>query len=288
MFTKRIEVCILFATLIAVGGCSSVTKLYKSVFNNANNPATNPANSSENTSPHLSGLCSQNNPAAKHRGIALQLGADGASLLSASGNLPNLQLGNSRLLLAENRINGATDSGPIKNFNLYGDLLNAAQGRFTNKQIFIFAGSPTPPTALDKSQWLSFTGKGHLSLAPSGGQSTDYSGKVTLNFNPATNLADLSVDLDQQAAPFIHLSWTQIAYCDGFFHSTGIGRYRLTAPSGRLTNLVGNSNDGTSGTAILSGLVYGDDSAEVAAFAFAISGVNNTIYALITLPRSQS
>ena len=127
-----------------------------------------------------------------------------------------------------------------------------------------------------------------MSLAPSGGKSTDYSGKVTLNINPTTNLADLRFDLDQRAAPFIHLNWTQIAYCDGFFHSTGVGRYRLIAPSGRLTNLVGNSNDGASGTAILSGLVYGDDSARVAAFAFAISGVNNTVYALITLPRSQS
>jgi len=277
--STQTEVCALFAVLVLASGCSSATKLYKTVFHSSD---------SSGNSIQKSELCAHNKPSARHRGIALQIGADGGKLLYAAGTLPGLQVGTSSLLLEDNKIDGAKESGPLDNFNVHGNLLNAAKGVFADKQIYVFAGSPTPAKVLDKSQWLTFMGKGSVSLYPSGGKITEYSGVATLNIDPTTNQVSFSFAVDKNTAPFIHLNWTQIAYCDGFFQSTGIGRSRLTAPSGRLTNLVGSSNDGTSGTAVLSGLLYGEDSAGVAAVALAISGVSSTVYAVISIPRTSS
>lgn len=278
--STQIEVCILFAALASISGCSSATKLYRSVFHGSDNPLHN--------TPEITEFCTNNKATTRHSGIALQVGSGGVTLLSANGNLPNLQVGTSSLVLYQNEIEGAKASEPIANFDLSHGTLSAAKGEIANRKIFLFAGSPTPKKVLDKREWLTFKGKGQISLKPPEGKTTQYSGVATLNINPTNNMVDLRFDLDNKTAPFVHLNWTQISYCDGFFQSTGIGRYRLTAPSGRLTNLVGNSNDGSAGTAILSGLIYGDDDAKTAAIAFALSGASNTIYSVISLPRSQS
>ena len=218
-------------------------------------------------------------------GVAIKVNSENTVLLRADGTLPDLKTGDTDLPISKASFSGADSSKSILDLGSAGNDVLAVQGQWGDERILAFAGTSTRKEALKGNSVFDYQGQAYLEYKPANQSSIEVAASAQLTIDPNTQWVQLSiVNSGNSKMPFEKLEWMQIAYCDGQFQSTGEGRYKLIAASGRMTNLIGLSADGPSGTAILSGWLYGQEPSMSAVIGFTLTGVTGTLIGIVSMP----